>query len=153
MAFAGKVWKLLVGIKDGLSLLFLLLFFGMLFAVLTARPSPAQVREGALLLKLDGSVVEEASAIDPLATFLSGAEPVSETPARDLVHAIDEAATDDRIKAVVLDLGTFMGGGQVHLQAIIQPAGLQPQLVGSNLFRIVRLHEQFLGGGFAVETA
>ena len=28
MSFAGKVWRLLVGIKDGLTLLFLLLFFG-----------------------------------------------------------------------------------------------------------------------------
>ncbi len=28
MTFAGKVWKLLVGVKDGLVLLFMLLFFG-----------------------------------------------------------------------------------------------------------------------------
>ena len=27
MAFAGKVWRLLVGIKDGLVLIFMLLFF------------------------------------------------------------------------------------------------------------------------------
>ena len=41
MRFAGKVWRLLVGIKDGLVLVFMLLFFSALFAVLTARPSPA----------------------------------------------------------------------------------------------------------------
>ena len=58
MSFVGKVWRLLVGIKDGLSLLFLLLFFFALYSVLTARPSPAQVRDGALLLQLDGVVVE-----------------------------------------------------------------------------------------------
>ena len=50
MQFAGKVWRLLVGIKDGLVLVFMLLFFTALFAVLTARPSPAAVRDGALLL-------------------------------------------------------------------------------------------------------
>jgi len=44
MQFAGKVWRLLVGIKDGLVLLFMLLFFSALFAVLTARPSPAARR-------------------------------------------------------------------------------------------------------------
>ena len=109
MSFAGKVWRLLVGIKDGLTLLFLLLFFGALFAVLTMRPSAAQVREGALLLKLDGFVVEERSPIDPIAAFLSGAAPVYEYPARDLVRAIDAAATDPRVKAVVLDLDTFLG--------------------------------------------
>ena len=41
MGFARKVWHLLVAVKDGLSLVFLLLFFGLLYVVLTARPSPA----------------------------------------------------------------------------------------------------------------
>jgi protease-4 len=36
MRFVGKVWRLLVGIKDGLVLLFLLLFFGLLYAALSA---------------------------------------------------------------------------------------------------------------------
>lgn len=118
MGFAGKVWRLLVGIKDGLSLVFLLLFFMALYAILTARPSPAQVREGALLLQLDGVVVEEKAPIDPLGVLLSGEPPIGEYQSRDLVRAIDEAAEDDRIKAIVLDLTSFLGGGQVHLQDI-----------------------------------
>ena len=52
MAFAKNVWKLLVAIKDGLSLIFLLLFFALLFAILTARPNAAAVKEGALVLNL-----------------------------------------------------------------------------------------------------
>ena len=118
MSFAGKVWRLLVGIKDGLSLLFLLLFFLLLYSVLTARPSPAQVREGALLLKLDGVIVEEAAAVDPFAVLLGGSAPMAEYEARDLVRAIDAAAADERIKTIVLDLSTFVGGGQVHLQDV-----------------------------------
>ncbi|GAA4051135.1 signal peptide peptidase SppA [Parerythrobacter jejuensis] len=118
MAFAKSVWKLLVGIKDGLSLLFLLLFFSLLFAILTARPSPAQVREGALLLDLSGIVVEEKSVIDPIEAFLSGSAPVGEFDVQDVVHAIDTAVGDERIKAIVLDLSGFVGGGQVHLQEI-----------------------------------
>ena len=118
MSFAGKVWRLLVGIKDALALLFLLLFFMGLYAVLTARPSPGQVRGGALLLNLDGTVVEEASQPDPLQVLLSQEMPTREYQARDLVRAIDAAATDDRIRAVVLDLSRFLGGGQVHLAEI-----------------------------------
>ncbi len=118
MHFAGKVWRLLVGIKDGLVLLFMLLFFGLLFAVLTARPSPAQVREGALLLELDGVIVEERTPIDPIAALLSGSAPVGEYQARDLVRAIDAAASDKRIGAVVLDLDRFLGAGQVHLAEV-----------------------------------
>jgi len=118
MSFARKAWHLLVAIKDGLSLLFLLLFFGLLFAVLTARPSPAQIRDGALLLELDGYVVEEKAQVDPLEVLLSGQEPIAEFDVQELVLAIDAAASDDRIKAVVLDLSAFMGGGQVHLQQV-----------------------------------
>ena len=118
MAFAGKVWRLLVGIKDGLALIFLLLFFVALYMILASRPSPVEVREGALLLDLDGYVVEERSRIDPLEALLSQQAPVGEYQARDLVRALDAAATDERIQAVVLDLNGFLGGGQVHLQEI-----------------------------------
>ena len=118
MRFAGKVWRLLVGIKDGLVLLFMLLFFGALFAVLTSRPSPAQVRDGALLLDLNGVIVEERTPVDPFAALLSGSAPIGEYQARDLVRAIDAAASDERIKAVVLDLDRFLGAGQVHLAEV-----------------------------------
>src|SRR5687768_16946007 len=118
MSFAGKVWRLLVGIKDALALIFLLLFFTALFAVLTMRENPGVVRQGALLLQLDGSVVEEVSPIDPLNALLSSALPTREYAARDVVRAIDEAARDERIKALALDLTTFLGGGHVHVQEI-----------------------------------
>jgi len=118
MKFAGKVWRLLVGIKDGLALLLLIGFFAALAAILNARPAPGQVREGALLLQLDGTVVEEKTPIDPISLLLSGDAPASEYQARDLVHAIDAAAGDARIKTVVLDLSRFLGGGHVHMQDI-----------------------------------
>jgi protease-4 len=118
MSFAGKIWRLLVGIKDALSLAFLLLFFWALFAVLSARPNPAAVRSGALLLELDGQVVEEPSRIRPLDAVLSSAAPTREFAARDLVRSIDRAAKDDRIKAIALDLSTFVGGGFVQMEEI-----------------------------------
>ncbi len=118
MGFARKVWHLLVGIKDGLVLLAMLLFFMTLFAALTARPSPGQVREGALLIKLDGSVVEEPAAVDPLEALVAAEAPMKEYRARDVARAIDLAAKDDRIKAVAIDLSRFTGGGQVHMSEI-----------------------------------
>lgn len=118
MRFAGMIWRLLVGVKDALALLFLLLFFMALYALMSIRPAPHMVREGALLLKLDGAVVEEISPIDPLNTLLSSAVPTTEYAARDVVRAIDAAAADKRIKVIALDLSTFLGGGQVHLSDI-----------------------------------
>ncbi len=118
MAFARKVWKLLVAIKDGLVLLFMLVFFGALYAVLSYRPLPATVNEGALLVKLDGVVVEEPAPVDPLALFFSSRAPIREHRLRDVVRAIEGAATDDRIDAVVIDMGYFLGAGQSTISRI-----------------------------------
>lgn len=118
MVFARKVWKLLVGVKDGLVLIFMLLFFALLYAVLTTRPSAEAVKDGALFLQLDGVVVEEPSNVDPFAALFSPTPLVTEYRARDLVASIEDAAEDDRIKAVVLDLSRFLGGGFVHMQEI-----------------------------------
>jgi protease IV len=118
MLFARKVWKILVAIKDGLVLVFMLLFFVTLFGLLSGRPHTGQVREGALLLALNGAVVEEPAVIDPLQTVLSASAPTREYRARDIVDALNSAAKDDRIKAVVLDLSRFTGGGLVHMEEI-----------------------------------
>jgi protease-4 len=112
MKFVSAVWKLLVGIKDALVLIFMLMFFGVLYAGLSSRP--AAVKEGVLALDLSGSVVEQPSK--PGFTELAGG---SRTPGEyrlhDLVAALDAARTDDRVKAVALDLGSFTGGGQTAI--------------------------------------
>jgi protease-4 len=46
MIFARKVWHLLVGIKDALVLVMALMFFVVLYMVLTARGPVPQVRKG-----------------------------------------------------------------------------------------------------------
>ncbi len=118
MQFARKVWHLLVAIKDGLVLLLMLLFFGLLYGALTTRPSQAALKDGALLVKLDGSVVEEPSEQDAL-KLISGVEgPLHQHRARDVVRALELAASDDHVKVVVLDLSTFTGGGLVHMEEI-----------------------------------
>ncbi|MGB3167432.1 MAG: signal peptide peptidase SppA [Alteraurantiacibacter sp.] len=120
MGFARKVWRLLVGIKDGLALLFLLLFFGALFALLSARPNPGVVRDGALLLDLNGIIVEEVAPIDPITALILQTVPIREYAARDLVRAIDAAAADERVDAIALDLSGFLGGGAVHIQQVAE---------------------------------
>lgn len=118
MVFARKVWKFLVAIKDGMVLLLMVAFFGLLYAALSARPMPGRVTDGALLVDLDGAVVEEASNPDPLRMAVSGETPTGQYQARDVARAIRLAASDSRIKAVVIDLSRFTGAGRVHLNDI-----------------------------------
>jgi protease IV len=138
MKFARSVWKILVAIKDGLVLLLLLLFFGGLYALLTLRPTPGTVQAGALYLALEGPVVEERARLRP-AQLLSGSGPTKAVQERDLVRAIEAAATDDRIKAVVLDLESFGGGSQVamtHVGAAMDKvrAAKKPVMVRAALY-------------------
>jgi len=101
-------WKLLVAVKDALVLIALLLFFGLLFAALSARPGAKAIGEGALLLDLNGSIVEQPAETDAVAA-LSGQSVAKQYRLRDVLRAIDTARTDARVKVVVLDLDRFGG--------------------------------------------
>jgi protease-4 len=115
MKFAGKVWRLLVGIKDGLVLILMLLFFAAIWAAMSARPNVGS-QSGALLLRLDGPIVEQPTAASAAQALQGNA--VHQFRLRDMVNALDKAATDDRVKAVALDLDIFSGGGQTALSQV-----------------------------------
>jgi protease IV len=112
MRFARAIWRLLVGIKDALVLILMLLFFGALYAALSVKPTP--IGEGVLALDLDGAVVEQPSRAD-VSEVVAGGSPAKEYRLRDLTVALENAKTDDRVKAVALDLDGFTGGGQTAL--------------------------------------
>ena len=109
MKLVRGAWKLLVGIKDALVLVAMLLFFGALFTALSAKSGPASVRDGALLLDLKGQIVEQPTEVSPFQALSQGNAP-RQYRLRDVVRAIDAARSDDRVKAVVLDLDQFGGG-------------------------------------------
>ena len=116
MRFVRAVWKLLVGIKDALVLIFMLLFFGALYAALSARP--AAVGDGVLAMDLDGVIVEQPSRPSPFSALAGTGNVTREFALRDLVATLAAARDDDRVKAVALDLDGFLGGGQASLVAL-----------------------------------
>jgi protease IV len=111
MKFVAAIWKLLVGIKDALVLIFMLFFFATLYGALSARP-PA-VKDGILDVDLNGAVVEQPARADW--SDIAGGSRSQEYRLRDLVAALDQAKDDSRVKAVALDLDGFTGGGQTAM--------------------------------------
>ncbi len=107
MKFVRAIWKLLVGVKDALVLLLLILFFAGLYGALSARP--AAVKDGVLDLNLNGSVVEQPARREW--ADVAGSSHIQTYRLRDLVAALDKARDDSRVKAVALDLDGFTGGG------------------------------------------
>jgi protease-4 len=111
MKFVRAIWKLLVGIKDALVLILMLLFFGGLYATLSARPAP--IKAGVLDLNLNGAVVEQPARAEW--SDVASGNRLGEYRLRDLVQALDKARDDSRVKAVALDLDGFTGGGQTAI--------------------------------------
>lgn len=117
MGLALGAWRVLTVIKDAFVLAFMLLFFGTIYLLLSAKGNAGAVSEGALVLNLNGTIVEQVSQLSD-EDILAGKSKPHEFQVRDLVRALDAAAKDDRVKAVVLDLGRFEGGGQVALERV-----------------------------------
>ena len=113
MRFARAIWKLLVGIKDALVLVFMLMFFGLLYVLLSTRPEA--VGAGVLALNLDGVIVEQPSKPNVTEVATGTGSRTREYRLRDLVGAIDAARSDDRVKGIALNLDGFLGGGQVAI--------------------------------------
>ena len=115
MRFVAAIWKLLVGIKDALVLLFMLLFFGMIYAVLSSRPAP--IADGVLVLDLDGVIVEQPREIDALTALATGPA-TREHRLSEIVAVLRKARDDKRVKAVAIDLDRFLGGGQTTIASV-----------------------------------
>ncbi len=123
MNFIKGAWRVLMTLKDGLALLFLLGLFFLLYLVLSSSPNPARVVDGALIINFNGQIVEQAETPDPRAALL-GQNPVGgQMVLRDVVRGISAAAKDDRVKALVLDFSSFGGGGQTSLTQIAEAVG------------------------------
>jgi len=117
MTFLRGLWRVLVGIKDALVLLLLLLFFGLIYALLSATPHAGGPASGALALTIDGPIVEQPAEVAPFAAVGGGSVP-REFRRAELVHALDLAAEDSGIEAVALDLDIFAGGRQTALSDV-----------------------------------
>ncbi|WP_380876657.1 protease [Sphingomonas sp. DBB INV C78] len=110
-------WKILVGVKDALVLIFMLLFFGGLYALMSVTPKPVTAGSGALVIDLDGRLVEQPAQPGTLDALTGGGPESREYRLRDVIRALHAAAKDSSVKAVVLDLNNFSGGGQATLAA------------------------------------
>ncbi len=124
-ASRNPIVRLLAGIWHGLDVLRRILHLVLLlfvFAVILAGIAGPPVRvpsAAALLIDPKGELVEQLAG-DPLDQALGElqGDGVHQVLVRDLVDSLEAAATDDRIKVVVLRLEELEAGGLPKLQAV-----------------------------------
>jgi protease IV len=116
--FFRGIWTGVNGVRKLLHLVLLLFIFSIVIGVLSAS-TPKLPDRAALVIRPYGNLVEQLEG-DPfdraLAELTGDANP--QTLMQDIVDGLHFARDDDRIKAVLLDLGSFSGGGLSKLQQI-----------------------------------
>jgi protease-4 len=118
MGFFGLVWRILEGIRRVLHLILLLVIFGFILAALHTS-IPVVPHTAALVIAPEGEIVEQLAS-DPVRRAFGQASggPAPETLLRDVSDAIAAAKSDDRIKLIVLELGSLDSSGLSKLQEI-----------------------------------
>lgn len=121
--FLGGIWRALNGLRRVLHLILLLLVFGVFLAGISGPPVHVP-GSAALLVDPQGELVEQLAG-DPLSRVLGElqGDGVRQVLLRDLVDSLEAAATDERIKAVVLRLEQLEGGGLPELKAVARAIG------------------------------
>ena len=115
------IWKTINGFR---KLVLNLFFFGLIALLIVAigGEEDVNVESGsALVLNLAGSVVEQKRQVDPIeAAMKSGKsnDASSELLLADILNVIDNAAADERISSIVLDMGHLKWTGISKLQSI-----------------------------------
>jgi protease IV len=118
MGFFGLVWRILEGVRRVLHLILLLVIFGFILAALHTS-IPIVPHAAALVIAPEGEIVEQLAS-DPVRRAFGQASggPAPETLLRDVTDAIAAAKSDERIKLIVLDLGSLDSTGLSKLQEI-----------------------------------
>lgn len=116
-----RLWSMITWIRVALAnILFLILLLIIVIAI-GGRSAVVLPEEFALRVAPMGMLVDQRTYVDPMSILLGDVTPEeSETVVRDLVNAINYAANDQRVTALVLELDLLLGGGISKLQEVGQ---------------------------------
>ncbi|TAA48571.1 signal peptide peptidase SppA [Corallincola spongiicola] len=120
--FFSFIGKALTTTRSVLTNLLFVVFLLVFLTTLFADKGPSMPEKAALILSIQGNVVEQKVSVDPAEAFtkqlLGGKEKPKETLLKDIIFAIENAQHDQRIKALVIETRDMAPTGLNKLQAI-----------------------------------
>ena len=116
--FFGGLWRAITVLRLALANLLFIAALVLLYLVLTGGPSRELPERAALLLAPAGRVVDERSRVEPLALLGDPSPATAEVRLRDLIDAVDRAADDPAISALVIDTDELLYLGLSRLQEL-----------------------------------
>ena len=97
----------------------MLMFFGLLYVGLSAKP--AAIGDGVLAMDLDGILVEQASRPDPFATLAGAGNITREFELRDLIAALDSR----RSRKLFSFASSLSGNGTFNIALELKPSDFE----------------------------
>jgi protease-4 len=111
-------WRALGTLRRAVfNLLFLALLI-IFFVAVFKEEGQRVVNGSALILSPAGTVVDQSSYIDPIASVMGGEGDIRETLLSDMIKAVDAAAADSRIKVMVIQSDAMEHAGLSKLQEL-----------------------------------
>ena len=96
-----------------------LVIISVLIIALSSAKLPSIPAKGALLLNIQGSLVDQKNYIDPLTSLMGKDDPAQqEVLVQDVIDALMKAKDDERITSLVLSLDDMYSGGISKMQEI-----------------------------------
>jgi protease IV len=126
MAQDSSIRRLFRGIGRGITttrvfatnLLFVVIVFLVLMAVISGGAKLTVPDKGALVIAPEGTIVEQTTQSAPFEALLGGNDIAGETRYQDLIDSLDAAKSDARIAVIVLDLEHLTGVSPAHLSGL-----------------------------------
>ncbi|MDO3382101.1 signal peptide peptidase SppA [Gilvimarinus algae] len=120
LGFFSALWSGITWLRRTLANLLFILIIVIVVVALGQRETDVLPERFALHLTPHGQLVDQRQPVDPLAALAGNDSRHGETLVRDLVHAINRGAKDDRVTHLVLDLNELTGGGISKLREVGQ---------------------------------
>lgn len=118
MTFFQSFWRALTVARGvAANLLFLLVLIVVLMLLFGGSGAPSLPNNFALDIELKGTLVERATPVDPLNSFMGGSIQ-RETVLADIEEALQVAAADDRVASVVLNTSTLSYANMVQIDRL-----------------------------------
>ena len=119
-----RIWNFITSVKNVTGNLLFLALIGLLIFALVSQETPGVPDSAVLIVDPEGIIVEQERAVDPVEKFLAGQNSDdAETLVRHVTDAIELATTDERIKAIALDLSKLNGSSIAQYEATVRQLG------------------------------
>ena len=137
-----SIWWFITAAKNAtFNILFVLLIVAIAVGIFSVS-APQMPDTAALVIRPTGVIVEQRRPVDPIAKFLAPYDQDdSETLLKDILQAIHYAESDDRIKVLVLNLGSMQSAGFSQLEEIGRSL-VQFKLSGKPIYAYARRYSQ-----------